>query len=187
MHQRLSRCWMCLIVSAATSDRRSPQPNRTASIARSRSPFFVDTSGAFRSVCACRTDSQFPTLTPFDLAPFTRVMPAASSGASSPLSAASTASFRTAVIRTLMEMGPSPWASSAIRQAPTVAFVKPYVKGQNSAAQDAAAICEASSRPEMRFAPQKLIGQQDLQALHRIRIRLISVTGRSWVTKSADC
>jgi hypothetical protein len=103
------------------------------------------------------------------------------------LSAASTASFRTAVIRTLMEMGPSPWASSAIRQAFTVAFVKPYVKGQNSAAQDAAAICEAASRPEMRFAPQKLIGQQDLQALHRIRIRLISVTGRSWVTKSADC
>ena len=142
-------------------------------------PLFVDMSGAFKSVCACRTDSQFPTRTPFGLAPFTRVIPAANSGASRPLSAASTASFRTAVIRTLMEMGPSPWASSAIRQAPTVAFVKPYVKGQNSAAQDAAAICEAASRPEMRFAPQRLIGQQELQALHRIRIHLISVTGRS--------
>jgi hypothetical protein len=43
------------------------------------------------------------TMTPLDLAPFTRVMPAANSGASSSLSAASTASFRTAVIRTLME------------------------------------------------------------------------------------
>ena len=52
-------------------------------------------------------------------------MPAASSGASSPLSAASTASLRTAVIRTLMETDPSPRASSATRQALTVALVKP--------------------------------------------------------------
>lgn len=41
MYHRLSRCWMCFNVSAATLDRRSPQPNRTASIARSRRPFFV--------------------------------------------------------------------------------------------------------------------------------------------------
>ena|ERR1039458_1904000 len=52
-------------------------------------------------------------------------MPAASSGVSSPLPAASTASFRTAVMRTLMETDPSPRASSATRQALTVAFVKP--------------------------------------------------------------
>jgi transposase len=45
-------------------------------------------------------------------------------------------------------------------------FVKPYVKGQKNDAQDAAAICEAVSRPEMRFVPQKSIDQQDLQALH---------------------
>ena len=38
-------------------------------------------------------------------------MPAASSGASSPLSAASTASFRTAVMRTLIETDPRPRAS----------------------------------------------------------------------------
>ena len=38
---------------------------------------------------------------------------------------------------------------------------------------DAAAICEAMSRPEMRFVAQKSIEQQDLQALHRIRSRLI--------------
>src|ERR1035441_1903428 len=121
-HQRLSRCRMCFSVSAATSDRRSPQPRRMASIARSRSPFLVDTSGVFRSFCACWTDNQFPTRTPTDLAPFTR---AASSGASSPLSAASTANFRTAVMRTLMETDPRPRASNATRQALTVALVKP--------------------------------------------------------------
>jgi transposase len=52
-------------------------------------------------------------------------------------------------------------------------FVKPYVKGQKNDAQDAAAICEAVGRPEMRFVPQKSVEQQDLQALHRIRSRLI--------------
>jgi transposase len=52
-------------------------------------------------------------------------------------------------------------------------FVKPYLKGQKNDAQDAAAICEAISRPEMHFVPQKSIEQQDLQALHRIRSRLI--------------
>jgi len=52
-------------------------------------------------------------------------------------------------------------------------FVKPYVKGQKNDVQDAAAICEAVSRPEMRFVPQKSVEQQDLQALHRIRSRLI--------------
>jgi transposase len=52
-------------------------------------------------------------------------------------------------------------------------FVKAYVKGQKNDAQDAAAICEAVSRPEMRFVSQKSVEQQDLQALHRIRSRLI--------------
>src|SRR5262249_29771236 len=72
--------------------------------------FTVVASGAFSNVCACRTVSQFPRRTPFDATPFTRVIPLASSGASSPLSAASTASFRTAVIRTLMETVPRPRA-----------------------------------------------------------------------------
>jgi transposase len=53
-------------------------------------------------------------------------------------------------------------------------FVKPYLKGQKNDARDAAAICEAISRPEMHFVPQKSIEQQDLQALHRIRSRLIA-------------
>src|SRR4051812_5511546 len=53
-------------------------------------------------------------------------------------------------------------------------FVKPYVRGQKNDMQDAAAICEAASRPEMRFVPQKSIAQQDLQMLHRIRSRLVA-------------
>ena len=36
-------------------------------------------------------------------------------------------------------------------------FVKPYLKGQKNDAQDAAAICEAVGRPEMRFVPPKSI------------------------------
>jgi len=52
-------------------------------------------------------------------------------------------------------------------------FVKPYLKGQKNDACDAAAICEAVVRPEMRFVAPKAIEQQDLQALHRIRSRLI--------------
>jgi hypothetical protein len=54
-----------------------------------------------------------------------RCIPFANSGASSPLSEASTASFRMAVIRTLIETAPSPRASRATRQALTVALVKP--------------------------------------------------------------
>jgi hypothetical protein len=79
----------------------------------------------FSSVCACLTVSQFPKRTPLDATPLTRVIPLASSGASSPLSAASTTSLRTAVIRTLIETAPSPRASRATRQALTVALVKP--------------------------------------------------------------
>lgn len=52
-------------------------------------------------------------------------------------------------------------------------FVRPYVRGQKNDMQDAAAICEAASRPEMRFVPQKSIAQQDMQMLHRIRSRLV--------------
>ena len=52
-------------------------------------------------------------------------------------------------------------------------FVKPYLQSQKNDANDAAAICEAVSRPQMRFVPQKTIEQQDLQAPNRIRSRLI--------------
>jgi transposase len=52
-------------------------------------------------------------------------------------------------------------------------FIKPFLRGQKNDPADAAAICEAVGRPEMRFVTQKSIEQQDLQALHRIRSRLI--------------
>ncbi len=52
-------------------------------------------------------------------------------------------------------------------------FVKPYLKSQKNDSNDAAAICEAISRPHMRFVPQKTVEQQDMQALHRVRSRLI--------------
>lgn len=53
-------------------------------------------------------------------------------------------------------------------------FVKPYVKSNKNDANDAAACCEAVTRPSMRFVPIKQIEQQDIQAIHRIRSRLIS-------------
>jgi len=53
-------------------------------------------------------------------------------------------------------------------------FVKPYVKSQKNDANDAEAICEAVTRPTMRFVPQKSIEQQDLQCLHRVRSRLVA-------------
>jgi len=50
-------------------------------------------------------------------------------------------------------------------------YVKPYPKGNKHDAADAEAICEAASRPQMRFVPGKTIGQQDIQCLHRVRQR----------------
>lgn len=51
-------------------------------------------------------------------------------------------------------------------------FVKPYVKSNKNDANDAEAICEAMSRPSMRFVPIKSIEQQDIQAVHRVRAGL---------------
>lgn len=53
-------------------------------------------------------------------------------------------------------------------------FVKPYVKSNKNDFNDAAAICEAVSRPSMRFVPTKSIEQQDIQALHRVRTRRVA-------------
>jgi transposase len=52
-------------------------------------------------------------------------------------------------------------------------FIKAYVKSPKNDARDAEAICEAVTRPTMRFVPIKRVEQQDLQALHRVRARLI--------------
>jgi len=52
-------------------------------------------------------------------------------------------------------------------------FVKPYLKSQKNDGNDAQAICEAVSRPNMRFVGVKSTAQQDLQCVHRVRSRLM--------------
>jgi len=53
------------------------------------------------------------------------------------------------------------------------AYVKPYVKRQKNDATDAEAICEAVTRPTMRFVPIKSEEQQSVLMLHRVREILI--------------
>jgi transposase len=53
-------------------------------------------------------------------------------------------------------------------------FVKPFRKSHKNDFRDAEAITEAVLRPTMRFVPTKTVEQLDLQALHRIRARLVS-------------
>ena len=53
-------------------------------------------------------------------------------------------------------------------------FVKPYVKGNKNDRVDAEAICEAMSRPSMRFVSPKSMQQQDCQATHRVRAELVA-------------
>lgn len=52
-------------------------------------------------------------------------------------------------------------------------FVKPYVETNKNDAADAEAICEAVSRPTMRFVPIKQIEQQAVLAVHRVRQSLV--------------
>jgi transposase len=53
-------------------------------------------------------------------------------------------------------------------------FVTPYVKSNKNDRNDAEAICEAVGRPNMRFVPVKSAEQLTVQAVHRIRSRLIN-------------
>lgn len=53
------------------------------------------------------------------------------------------------------------------------AYVKPYVKTQKNDEADAEAICEAVTRPNMRFAEIKTVEQQSALVLHRTRAMLI--------------
>src|SRR5436853_3684239 len=50
----------------------------------------------------------------------------------------------------------------------------PYSKGDKNDYRDAEAIAEAGQRPTMKFVATKTIDQLDLQALHRVRERLVS-------------
>jgi transposase len=53
-------------------------------------------------------------------------------------------------------------------------FVKPFVKSNKNDFVDAEAIAEAIERKNMRFVPIKTDDQLDLQAIHRVRDRLIT-------------
>lgn len=64
--------------------------------------------------------------------------------------------------RTIEELGHD------VRRMPAQ-FVVPYRRGNKTDATDAAAICEAVQRPNMRFVPNKSQHQADIQAVHRVR------------------
>ena len=53
-------------------------------------------------------------------------------------------------------------------------YVRPYSKGQKNDFRDAEAIAEAVQRPTMKLVATKTVDQLDLQALHRVRERLVS-------------
>jgi transposase len=70
------------------------------------------------------------------------------------------------------------WARELVRLGHEVrlmppAYVKPYVKRGKTDAGDAEAICEAVTRPTMRFVPIKSVEQQAALSLHRTRDLLV--------------
>jgi transposase len=71
------------------------------------------------------------------------------------------------VSRTLRRLGHTPRIIPAI-------YVKPFAKGQKNDYNDAEAIAEAALRPNLRVVEEKTQDQLDLQALHRVRARLVS-------------
>jgi len=65
-------------------------------------------------------------------------------------------------------------------------FVRPYVKANKNDASDAEAICEAASRPSMRFVAIKSAAQQDVQAVHRVRQQLVKAAPGACAQVIAD-
>jgi transposase len=53
-------------------------------------------------------------------------------------------------------------------------YVKPFVRREKNDTNDAEAICTAVQQRNMRFVSKKTLGQQDIQALHRARQRLVN-------------
>lgn len=53
-------------------------------------------------------------------------------------------------------------------------FVKPYVRGNKTDGNDAAAICEAAGRPRMRFVAPKSESQMAMLMVHRVRERVVA-------------
>lgn len=66
-------------------------------------------------------------------------------------------------------------------------FVKPYVKSNKNDIIDAEAIAEAVTRPTMRFVEIRSPEQVDLQALHRVRDRLVAQRTRVICQMRAFC
>lgn len=54
------------------------------------------------------------------------------------------------------------------------AYVKPYLRRQKNDAADAAAICEAVTRPSMRFVPVRTVANQGVLMHHKVRELLVS-------------
>lgn len=71
------------------------------------------------------------------------------------------------VSRMLRELGFEPRIIPAI-------YVKPFNKGQKNDCNDAEAITEAAMRPNLRTVTEKSQDQLDLQAMHRVRSRLVA-------------
>ena len=53
-------------------------------------------------------------------------------------------------------------------------YVKPFVRRQKNDGNDAEAICTAVRQPHIPLVPKKTVEQQDIQALHRARQRLVN-------------
>lgn len=53
-------------------------------------------------------------------------------------------------------------------------YVKPFVRRQKNDGNDAEAICTAARQPHIPLVPKKTIEQQDIQALHRARQRMVN-------------
>jgi transposase len=70
------------------------------------------------------------------------------------------------VARELAELGHD------VKQVPAM-YAKPFRQGQKNDFRDAFAVAEAVQRPTTRFVPVKTVEQLDLQALHRVRSRLV--------------
>jgi transposase len=71
------------------------------------------------------------------------------------------------VSRTLCQLGFEPRIIPA-------KYTKPFAKGQKNDYNDAEAIAEAALRPNLKLVREKSQDQLDLQALHRVRSRLVS-------------
>ncbi|MEX9843908.1 IS110 family transposase [Providencia rettgeri] len=70
------------------------------------------------------------------------------------------------MVRKLTELGHTPKLISP-------QFVRPFVKTNKNDFVDAEAICEAASRPSMRFVQPRTVSQQIMHALHRVRESLV--------------